>query len=151
MNKLALILAFLLGSIASALAACTSPAVMHDFPGTAFNMSLATNAGDGNCASNMAIIGTLPAFAAIPAFKFDQTTPGTTNGVQINAALPAGTNLLGKVGIDQTTPGTTNGVQVNSSALPTGASTSANQTNQITQETATAAGVGTTTDTPCPA
>lgn len=27
----------------------------------------------------------------------DQTTPGTTNGVQVNAALPAGTNLLGKV------------------------------------------------------
>jgi len=40
----------------------------------------------------------------------DQTTPGTTNGVQVNAALPAGTNLLGKVGLDQTTPGTTNAV-----------------------------------------
>ena len=39
-------------------------------------------------------------------FGIDQTTPGTTNGVQVNAALPAGTNLLGKVGIDQTTPGT---------------------------------------------
>ena len=49
----------------------------------------------------------------------DQTTPGTTNGVQVNAALPAGTNLMGKVGIDQTTPGTTNGVQVNA-ALPAG-------------------------------
>jgi hypothetical protein len=48
-----------------------------------------------------------------------QTTPGTTNGVQVNAALPAGTNniggvdiasaipagtnLMGKVGIDQAT------------------------------------------------
>ena len=40
----------------------------------------------------------------------DQTTPGTTNGVQVNAALPAGTNLIGNVGIDQTTPGTTNAV-----------------------------------------
>lgn len=49
----------------------------------------------------------------------DQTTPGTTNGVQINAAIPAGTALIGKVGIDQTTPGTTNGVQVNA-ALPAG-------------------------------
>ena len=49
----------------------------------------------------------------------DQTTPGTTNGVQINAALPAGTNLIGKTGIDQTTPGTTNGVQV-VAALPAG-------------------------------
>jgi len=27
----------------------------------------------------------------------DQTTPGTTNGVQVNAALPAGTNIIGKV------------------------------------------------------
>lgn len=27
----------------------------------------------------------------------DQTTPGTTNGVQINAALPAGTNAIGKL------------------------------------------------------
>ncbi len=55
-----------------------------------------------------------------------------------NVALPAGTNLLGKVGIDQTTPGTTNLVQitdgagavntiVDSSALPSGAATSALQ------------------------
>ncbi len=34
-----------------------------------------------------------------------------TFNTTINAALPAGTNLLGKVGIDQTTPGTTNAVQ----------------------------------------
>ncbi|OWK42214.1 beta strand repeat-containing protein [Fimbriiglobus ruber] len=78
-------------------------------------------------------------------FGIDQTTPGTTNGVRVNAALPAGTNsignigtvstvtaltaitnalpsgtnLMGKVGIDQSTPGTTNGVQVNA-ALPAG-------------------------------
>lgn len=42
----------------------------------------------------------------------DQTTPGTTNGVQVNSALPAGTNILGKTGIDQTTPGTTNKVSI---------------------------------------
>lgn len=44
----------------------------------------------------------------------DQTTPGTTNGVQVVAALPAGTNNIGDV-------------DVLSSALPTGASTSAKQ------------------------
>lgn len=46
---------------------------------------------------------------------------GTSNGldVVINAAVPAGSNIIGKVGIDQTTPGTTNGVQVNA-ALPMG-------------------------------
>lgn len=36
-----------------------------------------------------------------------------------NVGLNAGTNLVGKVGIDQTTPGTTNGVQINA-AIPTG-------------------------------
>lgn len=44
------------------------------------------------------------------------------------APTPAGTNIIGRVGVDQTTPGTTNGVVVNSSALPTGAATSAAQT-----------------------
>ncbi len=33
-------------------------------------------------------------------FGIDQTTPGTTNGVQVNAALPAGTNIIGKVSQD---------------------------------------------------
>lgn len=42
--------------------------------------------------------------------------------VAVNAALPAGTNVIGKVSIDQTTPGTTNGVQVNA-ALPAGTNT----------------------------
>ena len=53
----------------------------------------------------------------------DQTTPGTTNGVQVNAALPAGSNIIGKTGIDQTTPGTTNAVslaQVGSTTVATG-------------------------------
>lgn len=61
-----------------------------------------------------AVTGSIPAGSAIVGkVGIDQTTPGTTNGIQINAALPAGTNLMGKVGIDQTTPGTTNGVVVN--------------------------------------
>ncbi len=46
----------------------------------------------------------------------DQTTPGTTNGVQINAALPAGTNVIGLVRPDQTTPGTTNGINFTTSS-----------------------------------
>jgi len=37
---------------------------------------------------------------------------GQPDSTTIGAALPAGTNLLGKVGIDQTTPGTTNAVDV---------------------------------------
>lgn len=65
--------------------------------------------------TNSITIGTNAALVAgtaiIGKVGIDQTTPGTTNGVQVNAALPAGTNLMGKVGIDQTTPGTTNGTQ----------------------------------------
>lgn len=61
-------------------------------------------------------IATAPALVASSAIigkvGIDQTAPGTTNGVQVNAALPAGTNLLGKTGIDQTTDGTTNKVYV---------------------------------------
>lgn len=59
----------------------------------------------------------------------------------ITNALPTGTNLLGKVGIDQTTPGTTNGVVVNSSALPTGAATSANQATEIASLASIDAGI----------
>lgn len=33
--------------------------------------------------------------AIIGTVAIDQTTPGTTNGVQVNAALPAGTNSIG--------------------------------------------------------
>lgn len=39
-----------------------------------------------------------------------------------NVGINAGSNIIGKVSIDQTTPGTTNGVQVNA-ALPTGTNT----------------------------
>lgn len=41
--------------------------------------------------------------------------------------------ILGSIGIDQTTPGTTNGVVVNSSALPSGAATSAKQDLLLTE------------------
>ncbi len=62
---------------------------------------------------------------------------------QIISAVPAGTNIIGKVGIDQTTPGTTNLVSAGQNgtwnitnvsgtiSLPTGASTAANQTSII--------------------
>lgn len=49
-------------------------------------------------------------------------TVATTQSGTWTIGLSAGTNLIGKVGIDQTTPGTTNGVQVNA-ALPAGTNT----------------------------
>ena len=65
-------------------------------------------------------VGLIAGTALVGKVGIDQTTPGTTNAVQVIGALPAGTAIIGKTGIDQTTPGTTNGVQVNA-ALPTGA------------------------------
>lgn len=65
--------------------------------------------------------------AIIGKVSIDQTTPGTTNGVQVNAALPVGANVIGKVGIDQTTPGTTNLV-----ALAANQSVNVAQINGIT-------------------
>jgi hypothetical protein len=42
------------------------------------------------------VTGAIPAGSAIIGnVRIDQTTPGTTNGVQVNAALPAGTNVVG--------------------------------------------------------
>lgn len=58
-------------------------------------------------------VGLVAGSAIVGKVGIDQTTPGTTNGVQVNAALPAGSNIIGNVRIDQTTPGTTNGVVVN--------------------------------------
>jgi hypothetical protein len=58
-------------------------------------------AGDNNI-GNVDIV-TLPALVAgsaiIGKVGIDQTTPGTTNGVQVNAALPAGTNNIGDVDV----------------------------------------------------
>lgn len=46
------------------------------------------------------LVAPIPAGSAlIGHVGIDQTTPGTTNGVQINAALPAGENHLGTVDI----------------------------------------------------
>ena len=49
-------------------------------------------------------LASLPALVAgsaiIGKVGIDQTTPGTTNGVQVNAALPAGSNTIGNVGVN---------------------------------------------------
>jgi len=46
-------------------------------------------------------VTSLPALAVgtniVGVVGIDQTTPGTTNGVQVNAAIPAGTNAIGKL------------------------------------------------------
>lgn len=53
--------------------------------------------------SNDSTVGIVAGSAIIGKVGIDQTTPGTTNGVQVNAALPAGTNLIGKATINDGT------------------------------------------------
>ena len=73
-------------------------------------------------------------------------------GTFLNQSLTAGSNVIGKVGIDQTTPGTTNRVDVGVCALPTGAATEATlaainndntATGSITTQNLVPAGVAT--------
>ena len=84
----------------------TPPTTVTVTQGTGTNLHVVNDAGT-------AIMGKV---------GIDQTTPGTTNGVQVNAALPTGANTIGNVGlvagsakvgqvaIDHTTPGTTDAV-----------------------------------------
>lgn len=86
MKKLALILAFLIGSMASAFAACVGPVVMHDFPGTSFNMSVVTApTGANDCQSNVA----LPTWAGgtLGAMANYGTSPGAVLVPGVNAFI----------------------------------------------------------------
>lgn len=57
---------------------------------------------------NNNVTSSIPAGSAIIGkVGIDQTTPGTTNGVQVNAALPAGSNSIGTVGADPSKGGAT--------------------------------------------
>ncbi len=63
--------------------------------------------------------------AIIGNVRIDQTTPGTTNGVQVNAALPAGSNKIGAIStVDTvtavTTVSTVTAVTAITNALPSG-------------------------------
>lgn len=56
--------------------------------------------GSGNViasTSNALNVNLTAGSAVVGKVSIDQTTPGTTNGVQVNAALPAGTNAIGKL------------------------------------------------------
>lgn len=138
------------------------------------NIATALPSG-GNTIGN---VGLIAGSAIVGKVGIDQTTPGTTNGVQITGPgttagnplyynfatgavgtssgspqftqLTAGSAIVGKLGIDQTTPGTTNGVQITgpgtSSGNPiyvnTGAGTTGTMktSNQVASATAVAVG-----------
>jgi hypothetical protein len=84
------------------------------------------------------------AVVSVPAsVKIEDTAgnPLTSTAGSLNVNITGGTGDV--VSINQTTPGVTNGVVVNSSALPTGASTSALQTSGNSSLTSIAAGTPT--------
>lgn len=114
MKKILLALAFLVGSIASAAAACTSPATMHDFPGASFLMSLSTN-GDGNCQSNVAV----PSWAGgvLGAMANYGTSPGAVLVPGVNAFV-TNTNANGQAAMAASSPVV---IASNQSNVPTNA------------------------------
>ena len=80
----------------------------NDLTDTLYEIKLKDN-GDGTYSLSAALVTTptidigdvtlLTGSAVIGKVGIDQTTPGTTNGVQVVAALPAGTNNIGDVDI----------------------------------------------------
>lgn len=139
----------LLATGAAGVVYINNPIKILDGAGTT-NQATVKAASTLAAATDPALVVTLsPNLPSLPAgtnllgkVGIDQTTPGTTNGVQVNAALPAGTNLIGKMGIDQTTPGTTNGVQVNA-ALPAGTNVIGHTITDTTSTTAVTQATGT--------
>lgn len=87
----------------------------------------------GDAAATVGSAGSLAAKLRLMTSQLDSINTG------VGAAVPAGTNLIGKVGIDQTTPGTTNLV-----ALAANQSVNVAQVNGVTTSTGTGA-VGTGT------
>lgn len=141
------------------IAPATATATKSDLIGGQFDTTQKTLTNGQQAAYSMSARGAM--FVAVGADGFAVTNGGTfavqaaqsgtwnIGSITTLPALVAGSAIVGKVGFDQTTPGTTNGVQVNSSALPTGAATSANQaapnTASVTNPTSTLALTSATT------
>ena len=90
------------------------------------------------------VVGLNAGSAIVGKVGIDQTTPGTTNGVQVNAALPAGGNTIGAV-TQASGPWTENLTQVNSVAISTGAGAvgTGTQRTAVGQDVTTVAGATT--------
>lgn len=101
MRKLLLASALLLGLSSAANATCTSPAVMHDFPGTSFNMSL-TTAPDGNCGSNVS----LPNSTATGSITTTQSVTLTPTGGQSAVGIQVTGTWTGTLFVEGSIDGT---------------------------------------------
>lgn len=74
------------------------------------------------------VVGLNAGSAIVGKVGIDQTTPGTTNGVQVNAALPAGSNVIGHVIADTgSTTAVTQATASNLNATVVGTGTFATQ------------------------
>ena len=94
-------------------------------PGTTTTIDLSAPSG---------VLGTNGSSIAAPGNPFD---------VELNGAIPAGSNIIGKVGIDQTTPGTTNAIslgQIGSTTVLTGGVAGSLGTGGLAANNATASG-----------
>lgn len=79
-----------------------------------------TGAISGTVTANLGTLGGAATDAVVQAVRDRLPTTLTAGGNLRSAileALPAGTNILGRIGIDQTTPGTTDSVSVKKTAL----------------------------------
>jgi hypothetical protein len=87
------------------------------FNGTTWDRWLgdATNGGFVNVKTSV-----LPTGASTSANQSTEITALNSIITNTAAAIPAGSSIIGKVGIDQTTPGTTNGVQINTGTASIG-------------------------------
>lgn len=89
-------------------------------PGLAFAQSTATPVVTGYLTTSGCAYGQTTCFVQFGSGGGGgggAVTNAGTFAVQNTTATPAGTNIIGKVGIDQTTPGTTNGVSEVASAI----------------------------------
>lgn len=104
-------------ALGQALAAASVPVVLPAAQITALTPPTTVTVQQATGTNLHAVIDNFPATQPISGHVITDT--GSTTAVTALPATPAGTSIIGKVGIDQTTPGTTNGVQVNA-ALPAG-------------------------------
>lgn len=117
MKKLGLLFLFLFAS--NALAAY-SPGVFIADPTTPANQAKVTASTPLSTDKALAcVLHPNSASIAVTGTFWQATQPVSLSSIP---SLSAGSNVIGKVSIDQTTPGTTNGVQINA-ALPAGSNT----------------------------
>jgi hypothetical protein len=84
-------------AVQATLAAETTKVIGTVNQGTSPWVSSLSQSGTANDVDVLTVPALVAGTAIIGKVGIDQTTPGTTNGVQVNAALPAGSNVIGHV------------------------------------------------------